>query len=131
MGKIASMAKAGVEKLKNVFGKGHDDPPPTGEVAVEVQGYQQVPEPVFRAPPKPREFPRYLHVSKPLVPVDPKLQMLFGLPPFLVSGERGSTLDLHRNWAKRRAARISKLLGDDNLTRKRMRRAELEGVARG
>ena len=129
MGKIASTAKAGVEKIKGVFGKGYGDPPPTE--AVEVEGYQQVPEPVFRAPPKPREFPRYLHVSKPLVPVDPKLQMLFGLPPFLVSGERGSTLNLGRNKVKRRAARISKLVGVDNLTRKRVRRAELEGVGCG
>lgn len=126
MGKIASMAKAGVEKVREVFGKGRDEPPtpPTGAV-----GYQQVPEPVFRAPPKPREFPRYLHTSKSLVPVDPKLQMLLGLLPFLVSNERGSTLDLGRNRAKRRAAAISEAWSEGKHERKITRRIELELAA--
>lgn len=129
MGKIAAMGKAVVAKVKGAFRNDEPPTPPTGAVPVSASGYSPVPEPKFRNPDAAKPMNRMVHVSQQLEAVPPGLQSLFGLPPFVVSGQPGNTLVLGRNAAKRRAARISKLLGDDNLTRKRLRRCLLEGLS--
>ena len=102
MGKIVEIGRNVVAAVKEAF-RGNPPTPPTGAVPVGMAGgYSPVPEPKFRDPGAAKPMNRMVHVSKVLVPVDPKLQMLLGLPPFLVSNERGRTLDLGRNKAKRR-----------------------------
>ena len=125
MGNIVAMARTAANKVKSIF-RNDDRTPPTGAVPV---GYSVVPEPIFRNPNAAKPLNRMVHVSKELEEVQPGLQAVFGLPPFLVSNKRGSTLVKGRNAAKRRAAAISQAWGETKRGRKVTRREELERVA--
>lgn len=125
MGKIATMARNAADKVKSIF-RNDDRTPPTGAVPV---GYAVVPEPIFRNPNSAKPMNRMVHVSKKLEEVPPSLQAIFGLPPFVVSSERGNTLVLGRNAAKRWSRVLSEVCGDGALERKRYRRRELERLS--